>query len=246
MPLWDADHCVAECRRHAKRPANDTETSELDWCAYLTSAQAHWLPILATKAPESQYGAPIALTLSGDQKTASFPAGVYPSGKVELYDGLAGRRLTPGNYNDPGADFSIESDGAGGMVIRGTLDRQLSFPNGLYARYVNLGNLEILSTAGAAARGGGAVVIDPILQPPHGRELLVYHACALWASSGGYRDPSYFEHLEIKFAWDDPQTGKLGLVTQLMTQFQGQGADSEARYVWYKSPDLNPLANRLV
>lgn len=242
MALWDTDDLISRCQQHAGRPATDTEMTPAKWAALLTVAQGHWYPAIATLVPESQYGPLVQLTLSADNKTATFPEGVVPFGKVEVYDGVAGRRLTPGNYNDPGADFSLESDGAGGVVLRGTMDRSLNFPNGLYARYADMGDLEIAP----ASADGLTPAKQPKLQPPHARILLVYHALALWASQGGTRDPSYFEHLEIKAAHDDPQLGKVGILSQLRAQFQDQGADSGAQYAWWRSPDLGNLRHRMI
>lgn len=231
---WSAAGLVQLCKRLSGRPTNDTEMSELRWCELLSIGQAHWLPIIATKVPESQYGAPVALTMSEDRKTASFPAGVVPFGAVEIYDGVGGRRMTPGPYHDPSADFVPE-----GSTIRAPMDRELSASSELYARYVDIANTDIYTAAAASAAGG--VAREPILLPEHARILIVYHALALWAAQGGYRDPSYFEHLEIKAAWDDPATGKLGIVTTLMQQFQDQGVTAAAEYVWWKSGDLGNL-----
>lgn len=239
MALFDADDLVARCIRQSGRPAVDSQTSESDWCDYLSEAQAHWVPIIATKVPESQYGAPVQLTIAEDRKTASFGAGVVPFGKVQVYDGVGGRRLTPGDYGDPGADFVVEGD-----TLRAPADRTFAFPE-LWARFVDVGDLSIITPAVAALRGVPAR--EPVLQPAFARILLVYHACGLWASAGGFRDPSYFEHLEIKAAWDDPATGKPGVVTQLMSQFQDQSDNGQQDRTWWRgNPDLGNLTHRLV
>lgn len=238
--LWSAEDLVARCKRLAGRPANDEMMSDAQWCALLTEAQVHWFPIVATHAPSSQIGVPVALTLAEDRKTASFPAGVIPFGKVELYDGINGRRLYPGDYEDPMADFVIE-----GSSIRAPLDREFSVGSGgLYARYADAGNLQILTEA--AADEQSVDPREPVLMPPHARMLLVYNALAAYATIGGYQDPAVYERQEVKLAWDDPATGKLGLVTTLKLQFQDQDGGSGGTRVWWRSGDLGNLRHRMV
>lgn len=237
----DAQWMIDRCIQLSMRPDQDEKMTRAKWASLLTLGQEHWFPILCTHVPEAQWGAPAELTVSADNKTASFPADVVPLGKVVLYDGPNGRQLRPGPYNDPGADFSIEYDAATeAPIIRAPLGRTFAWGNGFWGRWADAGNLQI--TVDAA---GTATTREPVIHPRL-RQAVVYHALALEASMGGYGDPAYWEHLEIKEAWDDPNTGKLGAITTLKTQFQDQGANSGAAHVWWKSPDLGNLRHRLV
>ena len=89
-----------------------------------------------------------------------------------------------------------------------------TFSGGPYARWV------------APPTAIDAVPTEPILQPAHARILLVYRACALWASTGNLRDPGVFFALE-KSAWlGRPEVGDIGILGLLKTQnpFLGTGA----------------------
>lgn len=233
MADFDTLDLIAKAKMRAKRPAVDEETSAQDWASLLNEAEAHVKGILSAHVPESQMGGLVLLELAGDRKSATFPAGVYPTGRVELYDGLAGRRLYPGSYDDPDADFVIEAAG-----VRAPMDRTLSFSGGLYARWTEGGSDIALNDAGAS-------IGEPTLMPPHARILIVYEALSRWASMGGFRDPTYYENLFTNAAFDDPRTGKVGLVTQMKLQYHAQSAGGAARRMWWRSGDLGNLRHRM-
>lgn len=242
MAHWDTDYCLRRAKKLALSPANTSMMDDSDWCDLLTQGEDHWLPIFANKVPESQMGPPVQLAIAPDMLTATFAEGVWPDGHVALFDGPNGRRLLPGEYGDPGADFVIE-----GGLVRGPVGRQLSFPSGLYARFIDTSSRPLVSSSMVAADVDSyPAVVNPRLMPEKARILIVYHALGLYAEMRpGFTDPLSWERREVRTAYDDPDTGELGLLTQLMTQYQDQGATSGAQYVWWKSTDLGNLRHSM-
>jgi hypothetical protein len=228
MADWDSADLLARCKRYAARPAVDEQMSDADWYALLTEAQAEWLPILATHAPSAMMGPLTALTPNGDNTEFDFPADTVIYGRAEFYDGVDGVQLRLGHYSDPSADLVLT---AAGLVT--PLGRSRTFGAGLYARWIPG------PTAISAAT-------QPTLLPKHIRILLVWNALARW-SMITKQDPTYFTNMERQEAWDDPRTGKTGLVTALKTQYRGQEDENMGRRVpwWWGNPDLGNLRHRL-
>jgi hypothetical protein len=56
MALWDSADLLLRAQEEAYRPSVDQEMTVSRWYRLLTEAQNHWLTMLATHAPESQYG----------------------------------------------------------------------------------------------------------------------------------------------------------------------------------------------
>jgi hypothetical protein len=228
MATWDSADLLARVKRYAARPTADEQMDDAGWYALLTEAQAHWIPILATHVPDAMMGAPTLLTANGDNTLYSFPANTIVYGRAEFYDGIDGIRLRVGAYDDPSADLVVT---AAGVIT--PLGRSRTFGGGLYARWVP-GPTDI------------SAATEPVILPKHVRILLVWNALARWAAIGQQADPSYYESMEIKEAWDDPQTGKLGIITNLKQQYMGQADAGSGRRVWWMgNPDLNNLAHRL-
>lgn len=212
---------LAACKRLAKRPATDAATTDPDWYAFLTDAEARWKPVIALHAPGPMLTAPMKLTAAGDGRTFTFPSSAEPI-YVELYRSERGQRLVPGAYDDPGADYVLE-----GSTVRATAHRQPSYPDGApWARYV---------TAPATINAATQSTINPARL----RILLVYHACGLWASRGALMDPAHFERLEQQAAFGNPNIpGDLGLIGALKWADPASGMaafrhDSEP-YAWWR------------
>jgi hypothetical protein len=229
MADWDSADLLARCKRYAARPVADEQMADADWYALLTEAQGEWLPILATHAPAAMMGPLTALTPNGTNTEFDFPANTVVYGQAEFYDGTDGTLLRLGHYSDPSADLVLT---AAGLVT--PLGRSRTFGAGLYARWIPG------PTAISAAT-------QPTLLPAHIRILLVYRALQKWASIGQRADPGYWEAEESKAAWDDPRTGKIGLVTALKTQYRGQEDEHMGRRApwWWGNPDLDNLRHRL-
>lgn len=219
MATWDSADLLDRCKRTAKRPATDAQITDTDWFAWLTEAQSHWLKVIATQAPESQYGAPAILTTSDSGKTYKFPNNDWPVGHIELRQSPTGRLLRPGPEWDAGADYVLDGD-----TVRFPGGKSKTFTDGPYARYV-------------ADPGVVAVATQPVLKPPSGRMLLVYRACVFWASQGGHRDPAPFAKLEAEAWYGDPtRPGDIGLLGTLKNQilFGGAAAYSSDDTAWYQ------------
>jgi len=135
---------------------------------------------------------------------------VFPLGDVEVRAFANGRLLRPGPDWDPACDYV-----PAGNLIRFPNSRAKTFGSGgPVGRFVGPSRAIDAST-------------QPVLQPSGVRILLVHHACMLWASRGGLRDPAYFEKL-LQQAWSgDPNVpGDVGWLGALKLQFLFAGAAS--------------------
>lgn len=230
MGAWNTADLLARCKRQAKRPATDQVTTDPDWYAFLTEAQAEWMTTLANCAPQSQYGAPVMLTTSDGGHTYDFPwlddadhtlGRVFPMGYVELRATRAGQLLLPcAEWSDAG-DFVHEGD-----LIRIPGGRARTFPDGgPYARYITPPGVIDDAT-------------EPVLKPPHARCLLVYRALRKWASQGGRQDPQPYLDLEGEAWYGAPDRGVHGLLGMFKTQFQFTGMeaipDLEVGSAWWR------------
>jgi len=212
--LWDSPDLLARCKRQAMEPDISVTTSDDDWYAFLTEAEAHWKPVIAAHYPGPMYLAPMPLLQGANNKTFMFidpdnqiPTPIIPIGQVEVYSGPSGRLLIPGAYWDRGADYVTEGD-----TIRITNGRSMTFANGVpYARYVlPPGVIDANTSSG--------------IKPDTLRILLVYRALYSWASRGGMQDPSFYRALEQKAAFGDPDiAGDVGLIGGLKLQNSAHG-----------------------
>lgn len=182
MAAWDSADLLARLRTITRRPATDADLTDDLGYTLLEQAQLLVAYDLAAFVPDAmRTGTPATLTTS-DQKVYTLTSGDW-LGHVELYDGPGGPRLTLGtDWSDTGADFVVASANS----VRTTGDRERTFSNGLYARYVPKPGVLAADTA-------------PTLLPADARLLLVYKAAELYAKAGGLRDPSgykdqYLEH----------------------------------------------------
>lgn len=131
--------------------------------------------------------APVKLTTSDGGVTYDFPS--YPYGGVEIYAQLAdGRELFPsaGGFNGCG-DFLLE-----GQKIRAPGNQVRAYADGPWAVYSGLPVGRISAT------------VEPSMQPPQARELLLYRAammsCDVWAAQ---QDDAQFEkrHSQARTRW---------------------------------------------
>jgi hypothetical protein len=206
-----AAEMLAECQLMSLEPTTSQLTTPANWYSLLTRGEAHWKPIIAAHYPGPMYGNPTLLTAASDAKTftwatSSVPAGMIPL-SIELYYSLTGRMLLPGTYDDGIADYVLEGD-----TVRITRGRSFSFPAGApYARFVTPPGTIDAST-------------DSTIEPKPLRVLPVYHALQLWASRGGYQDPSFYRSLAQKAAFGDPDiNGDIGLLGALKLQNPAHG-----------------------
>jgi hypothetical protein len=213
MADWDAADLVARCNREAGITAQSTFPDDDDWYAWLTEAQEHWYGQFSIHFPVLHMGAPTLITSSDGGYTYYFPNDddgdpIHPLA-VQLFQSQSGRPLHPGTFWSD-ADYVWEGD-----HIRFPRGNAKSFSDGPYARFITPPG-----TIGAAD--------EPTLKPKRARKLMVYRACALWATRGGKRDPRAFYTLEAVFWSGRPDSGDLGLLGELKMQNPMQGMESVA------------------
>lgn len=221
MALWDTADLVRRCVFKSRRPDAGADEEMTDsvgvsfWYDLLTEAQDYWYDIIASTVPEVLYGPPVLMQTADNGFTYYFgsPAAnpkVFPIGHLEIRETRSGRVLIPGaDWQEK--DFVMEGD-----HIRLPNGKSKIWPAGPYARFV--------TRPGAIAAG-----VEPTLQPPGARILLVNRALILWCSqAGGIRDSSGFEKEEA-MNWNR-------IVNALRTQFHLAGAaaiDDEGGDWWH-------------
>lgn len=167
-------------------PSPRTFPTTADEYAWLTEAQAYWLPRVAAEYPYHMFTAPTLLSTADSGVTYQFPSESAPLA-VEVYATLRGPRLYVGQYDDPAADYVWE-----GSQIRMTTNQARSFSDGApYARWV-------------ASPGTIDASTQPTLKPVYARQLLVDRSLIYWATRGGVRDPSPFRDRETE-SWRELQ-----------------------------------------
>ena len=73
---------------------------------------------------------------------------------------------------------------------------------------------------------------QPVLRPPSARKLIVYRACALEASRGGMKDPSFFHALEQQEWIGNPLVpGSIGILGNLKKQYQQNVVEYETGHI---------------
>jgi hypothetical protein len=227
MATWDKADLLARCKREAGLPAVTEFPADTDWYAWLTEAQHEWMRELAAHAPEYNYCAPTLLVSSDSNYTYKFPSpwsgetGVYRSVYAcEVYDRRDGALLRPTAYWG-GADYVFEGD-----KIRMPRGQSRAFASGPYARYV-------------AEPPDITAAIDPVLNPPAARILLVYRALIKWANRGGMRDPKAFQDMEDRAYYGVPERGIVGILASLKVgdTFSGAQAYADEDTPWYRGMD---------
>jgi hypothetical protein len=180
----------------------------------LADAQEQVYTDFAPAVPQVFVSPPLLLTSSDGGRTFTFGADVYPMGHVEVYaEEGAGRPLYATTYDDRGGDFVIE-----GPLIRTPGNQTRTYARGPYARYV-----------GFPPRLSASV--EPGLQPPGARELILYRALILAAEMpNGEMDPTPWEvrYTDARNRW----------MRTWQTQYSTQGgAARPLRASWWLTMD---------
>ena len=202
MATWDAADLLARCQRESGVPSTTAFPADGDWYAWLTEAQALAYDHFAAQVPWVLMGAPVTLTTADSGATYTFASSIVPLA-VEIYDANY-RLLKNGAFWDRSADYVWE-----GNKIR--FPRAISKPATYNARFVSPPDEISAST-------------EPTLVPAHHRRLLVYLACALWASRGDMRDPRPYYELYQRAWLGNPQIGDVGVLGALKMQNPFLGA----------------------
>lgn len=187
------------------------------WYDLLSEAQDHWVRRIASVYPEALYGAPVKLTTADGGYTYTFGNDadgqpIFPLGHVEVRMSRTGRVLIPGT-DWQNNDFVLE-----GNKIRMPNGKSKTFTDGPYARFVSPPT-QI------------SAVVQPVINPPQARILIVLRAVIKWATNGGLRDPSPWER-EEQVEWEN-------IAAAYRTQFHLAGAQAinEDDGEWWRGID---------
>lgn len=212
MPTWDASDVLARVKLMAARPTNDEEMSDADWFTLATEAEREWVGIMASQYPYLMLGAPVLMSSEDSGLTYHLTSSATPLA-IQIFDAKNGALLRPGAYWDSDAGYVWE-----GERIRFPRNATRTFADGPYARYV------------AQPATALSALATMTLKPDYARILVVYRTLAKWASIGGLRDPTIWEHRERKAWIGDPATGDAGILGTLKMQnpFYGAAAYSNA------------------
>jgi hypothetical protein len=138
----------------------------------------------------------------------------------EIYARKDGWLWRAGAYWDDGADYVFE-----GNQIRFPRGKSKTVTNGPYARYTQ-------------EPPDMSASVEPKLQPPFARALIVARAAAIWATEGGFLDPQPYYDYENRIAFGEPG-GTGGVLAQMKAGevFGGQVAYPATDSAWWRSID---------
>ena len=217
MANFDSSDLYTRVTRYINRPTSDELVTPTLVYALLSEAQTEILGELATLAPASQMGAPVLMTSADGGVTYTFGTDadgndVFPLA-CEIYAEIDGREWRACSWTSWG-DFVPE-----GNKVRMPGNVAQTITNGPYARFV-------------AANASITSVIQPVLNPPAARMLIVYKALVKFAAIGAIRDPKAWQD-EYDKAWKT-------WVTALRTQFAdsaGVANEGLTRASWWNAFD---------
>ena len=222
--LWSSTDLLARCKFYAQRPAIDESMADSDWYSLLTEANAYWVQRIAAVRPEVLYGPPQQIFSSDGGFSYNFGVDadgnpIYPIGHVEIRQSTFGREWIAGADYDNTSDFIIS-----GATIRFPGGKAKTYTDGPIARFVTPGGTVNSTT-------------QPTVNPPHARMLIVARALVSWATRGGFRDPTPFVNMENNIWFGDPNSGSMGILAELKTQYMTQGAEalSATQGRWWSS-----------
>lgn len=216
MAKYDSADLLVRCIRKANRPTTDASMQPADWYAFLTEAQDEWFAHFASIVPDALMSGPTLLMTADGGLTYTFgndPDGdpIFPLGHVEIRATSKGAVLVPATEWSQSYDFVIEGN-------------KIRWPNGVSRTFGTDGPMARFITP--------PDVIDattqPVLQPKFARTLLVSRAVAKWARRGGMRDPQPFLDEEQEAWLGNPESGVMGILGALRTQFNLKGVQAIA------------------
>ena len=220
MAAWDTADLLARCKRLRRRPETDEGTTDADWYAMLTEAEAHWKPIVAVHGPDAMWSEPVLMTSSDGGYTYDLPGSEEDPLALLVLKSATGDMLKPGPYWDPNSDYVDE-----GGTIRMTRGRAVTFSDGPYARYI-------------AGPGTIDAATDSTIFPKRARVMLVYHACEIDASRGGMDDPAFYHALkQTAWAGDQSIPGDVGIQGALKAKNKTAGMAAfagDGQFKWWR------------
>lgn len=225
MATWDKADVLQKLKDMLRRPEAD-DVTDPEFYQLLSQGQEQWLRIISSLVPDVNYCEPTKLVSSDGGYTYQFPDVYAGSGYAdsvwfcELYETNPRGRLMR-----PTAFFSASGDGYvfEGDLIRFPGGEARQFSDGPYARYVQNPPDIDAST-------------DPVLQPKDARALIITRAAIIWATEGGFVDPSPYMTFENRVWNGDPQQGIVGVSASLQVGnvFGGTEAYDVPWTPWYR------------
>jgi hypothetical protein len=212
----------------AQRPTTESASADFRALAFrlMTEAQSEWITHFAAIVPDVVRSSPLKMESTDGGYTYEFRDslgnGVFPIGHVEIRASRTGPVLTPCSDTAVMGDYVPE-----GYRIRIPNGQMRTFTEGPYARAV-------------LPPGPITEDVEPTLQPPFARVLIVYRALSKWARRGGMRDPQPFLDMENEAWYGNPNAGVTGILGALRTQhaYAGMAMPTDPAAWWRGNPDL--------
>lgn len=193
---WQSSDCLTLFNRKAGRPTTDaiTDANKYD---RLARAQDSVLMEIASVDPRILYGAPTAMTTADGGYTFTFGTdgngyALFPLGKANIYPSL---NAVPNYPWVPGVDYLDE-----GTTIR--MPNNIAYSGTLYWQ-------------GITAPQAMSASVQPVLQPPNARILIVIKAVKDFAQEAG-RNPALADDMTAEWNEEWPRH-----ITQMRKHFQG-------------------------
>lgn len=177
---WKSADLLSRFQALAAIPTNTVLTPDQQY-VFLSDAQQYVLDRIASISPRTLYGDPVEMLSSDGGLTYGFGNDsvgepLMPIGKATIYSSLAS---IPGGSWRPGIDYLDE-----GVTIR--MPNNVPFAGPLF--WYGVTPVESLSAS-----------IQPIMQPPASRSLIVTWAVKEYAETGGPRNPELADRMEVRF-----------------------------------------------
>lgn len=188
MALYDSADLLDRAQTLFNRPSSDGALTSDIWYTFLGMGQQRVVSLLASHAPESNYGAPTLMVTADSGVTytfgtdASTGGNISPIGHFEIRESPTGAMIPPAaEWDNSSRSFLFESD-----KIRWPGQKARTFDNGPYARFVTMPGLLNASNA-------------PTLKPIFARELVVYDACERAAVRIGTDPTPYGQMFDARY-----------------------------------------------
>lgn len=194
---WGSADLLASFNAMAGRPSSGDTMTDAQKYTRLSQAQDFVYSMVMTTDPKVLYSAPTAMTTADGGYTFTFGTdgngyALFPLGDAQIYTTLSG---VPGYPLRPGLDYLDE-----GTQIR--MPNNVPYQGTLYWR-------------GVAAPAPITALVDPSLQPPQARGLIVVEAVRRYAQEEA-RNPALYQMMEAQWAEQWPTW-----ITTMRKHFRG-------------------------
>jgi hypothetical protein len=204
---WQSVDLLDRFNRLSGRPSSDSISQTVKY-GFLADAEQYVLTRIASIAPKVLYGAPTAMTTADGGLTYTFGTdgngyALFPMGKTQIFPTLSS---IPGGAWRPNIDYLDE-----GIRIR--LPNATPYAGPLY--WYGLTPAQQMSAT-----------VQPVLQPPQSRMLIVLAAVKAFSESA-MRNPALADRMAVRFETEFGQT-----MTMLRTHFKNGGGLGRLLFPW--------------